>query len=74
MKAKIKSMRIKFVATCKNDSGEWSASEHVHEVDGYEGKVTRASAERELAKRHDGTENMFYNIISVAAITKTIEI
>ena len=74
MKAKIKSMRIQFVATYKNNSGEWAASEHTHEVEGFDGKVTRAAAERELSKRHDGSENMFYNIISVSAVTKTIEI
>lgn len=74
MKAKIKSMHIQFVATYKTDSGEWAASEHTHEVDGFDGKITRAAAERELAKRHDGSENMFYNIITVSAVTKTIEI
>lgn len=74
MKAKIKSMRIQFVATYKNESGEWAASEHSHDVDGYEGKATLAAAERELSKRHDGSENMFYNIISVSAVNKTIEI
>lgn len=74
MKAKIKSMHIQFVATYKKDSGEWSASEHTHDVDGFEGKVSRAAAERELAKQHDGSEDMFYNIISVSALTKTIEI
>lgn len=74
MKAKIKSMRINFVATCKTDSGEWVASEHTHDVDGFDGKVTRAAAERALAQRHDGSENMFYNIIDFAAATKTIEI
>ena len=74
MRAKIKSMRIQFVATYKNDSGEWAASEHTHDVDGFDGKATRAAAERELAKRHDGSENMFYNIISVSVVTKTIDI
>ena len=74
MKAKIKSMHISFVATCKNDSGEWVASEHTHDVDGYDGKVTRAAAERELAIVTTGSEDMFYNIISVYAVTKTIEI
>ena len=74
MKARIKSMRIQFVATSKNDSGEWAASEHTVDIDGYDGKVSRAAAERELAKRHDGSEDMFYNIISVSAVTKTIEI
>lgn len=74
MRAKIKSMRIQFVVTYKNDSGEWAASEHTHVVDGFDGKATRAAAERELTKRHDGSENMFYNIISVSAVTKTIDI
>lgn len=74
MKAKIKSMYINFVETCKTDSGEWSASEHTHVVDGFEGKVTLAAAERELAKRHVCCENLFYNIISATAVIKTIEI
>lgn len=74
MKAKIKSMHINYVETCKTDSGDWVASVRSHDVDGYEAKVTRAAAERELAKRHDDSENAFYNIISVSAVTKTIEI
>lgn len=74
MKAKIKSMHIQFVETYKNDSGEWCAIEYTCEVDGYDGNVTRAAAERELAKRYDVLENMFYNIISVSVVTKTIDI
>lgn len=74
MKAKIKSMHIKYVATMKTTSGEWEAVEYFYDVDGYDGKVGRAVAERELAKRHEGSEFAFYNIISVSAVTKTIEI
>lgn len=74
MKAKIKSMRIQFVVTYKTDSGEWRATEHEHYVDGYDGKITRAAAERELVKLYDGSGNMYYNIVSVSAVTKTIEI
>lgn len=47
----------------QNRFWRWAASEHTHDVDGFDGKVTRAAAERELAKRHDGSDNMFYNII-----------
>ena len=74
MKAKIKSMRILYVATMKCTSGEWEAVEYFYDVDGYDGEVTRAAAERELAKRLGGSVDMFYNIISVSAETKTIEI
>lgn len=74
MKAKIKSMQINFVATFKDESGNWVAKQFTHDVGGYDGKVTRAAAERALEQRHDGSENMFYNILDFSAVTKTIEI
>lgn len=74
MKAKIKSMHINFVATFKDESGNWVAKKFEHDVDGYDGKVTRAAAERAIEQRHDGSENMFYNILDFSAVTKTIEI
>lgn len=74
MKAKIKSMHINFVATFKDESGNWIAKQFTHDVDGFDGKVTRAAAERALEQRHDGSENMFYNILDFSAVTKTIEI
>lgn len=74
MKAKIKSMHINFVATFKDESGNWVANQFEHDVDGYDGKVTRAAAERALEQRHGGSENMFYNILDFSAVTKTIEI
>lgn len=75
MRAKIKSMRIQYVATFKNDCGEWEAVELSRDVDGFDGKATKAAAERELAQpRLDGSTPKFYNIISVSAVTKTIEI
>lgn len=74
MKAKIKSMHINFVATFKDESGNWIAKQLAHEVEGFDGKVTRAAAERALEQRHDGSENMFYNILDFYAATKTINI
>lgn len=74
MKAKIKSMHINFVATFQDESGNWVARQFTHDVDGFGGKVTRAAAERALEQRHDGSENMFYNILDFSAVTKTIEI
>lgn len=73
MKAKIKSMHIEFVATMKKD-GEWYAQQFTHDVDGFDGKVTRAAAERALEQRHDGSEELFYNVLSFSAVTKTVEI
>ena len=67
-------MRIEFVATFKNEDGKWEAREFTHNVDGYDGKVTKKAAENALAQRHDGSENMFYNILTYSAVTKTIEI
>lgn len=74
MKAKIKSMHIEFIATFKNGEGEWEAHEFTHDVDGYDGKVTKKAAENALAQRHDGSENMFYNILTYSAVTKVINI
>lgn len=67
-------MHIRFVATMKNENGEWLAKEFVHDVDGFEGKVTRAAAVRSLEQRHDGSDDLFYNVVEVSAVTKTIEI
>lgn len=73
MKAKIKVMHIEFVATMERD-GDWIAMKLTHDVRGYDGKVTKAAAERALAERHDGSENMFYNLLSFKAITETVNI
>lgn len=73
MKAKIKVMHIEFVCTMERD-GEWVAMKMVHEVPGYDGKVTRAAAERALAQMHDGSPNMFYNILTVETKIAVIEV